>query len=270
MHEIEMHTVSKDFADCWRAAGSHLQSQSHDAQLSWLKADLSPPFLEHLSFRIGNQLFYVRVIDVDGEVTGPGNSNGFRTIANGCHGHACLMPMRKAEKSFLPTGNKEPKWEADTPGWGLVDPDTNSSIDPLALVSEERIEMTDWEIHDFAVQVVRDYITQKLGCDLMSSQGNPSVDPSIWFVGEKGPEWVVVRATRYPQKDAPRPENLSEIAAVNSEQGKKNWNLEPNGHFASVSLANTNDPFDPNNGTSPMPLWRGHGMYVSFGGLQTV
>jgi hypothetical protein len=28
----------------------------------------------------------------------------------------------------------------------------------------------------------------------MSWQGNPSVDPSIWFVGDSGPEWVVVRA----------------------------------------------------------------------------
>jgi hypothetical protein len=28
-------------------------------------------------------------------------------------------------------------------------------LDPIAHVSDERIEMTDWELQDFAVQVVR-------------------------------------------------------------------------------------------------------------------
>jgi len=273
MHEIEMHTVSEDFADCWRVAGSHLQSQSHDAKLSWLKASLTPPFLEHLSFRIGNQLFFVRVVDVDDKVIGPGNPNGFRTIADGCRGHACLMPMRKTKKSFLPTGNKASKWGkwgTDAPGWGLVNPVTNAPVEPLELVSDENVEMTNWEIHDFAVQIVRDHVTEELGHELMSSQGNPRVDPSIWFVGDGGPEWVVVRATRYPQKDAPRPANLPDIVSTNREQGKQNWNLEPKGHFASVSFANSDDPFDPENNASPTPLWRGHGTTVSFSGLQDV
>ena len=44
--------------------------------------------------------------------------------------------------------------------------------------------MTDWEVHDVAVQVVRDHIVSDLGFELMSSQGKPSVDPSLWFVGE--------------------------------------------------------------------------------------
>lgn len=82
MHDMDMHEVSDEFAACWQAAGRHLQSQTHDGQLSWLKANLNPPFLEHLSFRMGNQLFYVRIDDVDGDVQGPGNPNGFRTIAD--------------------------------------------------------------------------------------------------------------------------------------------------------------------------------------------
>ena len=58
--------------------------------------------------------------------------------------------------------------------------------------------MTAWELHDFAVQVVKGQL-EKEGYELMSSQGNPGVDPAIWFVGDsKGPEWIVVRAERYP------------------------------------------------------------------------
>ena len=98
--------------------------------------------------------------------------------------------------------------------------------------------MIDWEVQDFAVQVVRDYIVGKLGRGLMSSQGNPEVDPSIWFVGEDGPEWVVVRAVKYPEKEAALPKNIADIAADCAR-------LSTIGHFASVSVANSKDPFDP-------------------------
>ncbi len=35
----------------------------------------------------------------------------------------------------------------------------------------------------------------------------------MWFIGDsKEPEWVVVRAARYPSKDAKRPSNWNTIA----------------------------------------------------------
>ena len=87
-------------------------------------------------------------------------------------------------------------WAPDASGWGLLDAQTGTPIDPVALVTDERIEMTDWELHDFAVQIVRGEL-QKDGKELMSWTGNPAVDPAIWFVGDTGPEWIVVRAARY-------------------------------------------------------------------------
>jgi hypothetical protein len=80
--------------------------------------------------------------------------------------------------------------------WGLVDARTGKEVDPMALISDERIEITDWELQDFAVQIVRDHL-EKIGMKLIVVAGNPAVDPSIWFVGESGPEWVVVRAVRF-------------------------------------------------------------------------
>lgn len=245
-----MQEPSEEFAQCWQAAGRHLLASAQDGSLSWLKANLTPPFLEHLSFRMGNQLFFVRVEDVDGNVMGPGNPDGFRTIAKGCNGVPCLMPMR-------PTGSE---WKPEYPGWGLIHADTGQPLDPVALISDEKIEMSDWEVHDFAVQVVRDYIVEKLGHELMSSQGNPEVDPAIWFVGEDGPEWVVVRAVKYPEKEAPIPKNIADIAANCTR-------LSTIGHFASVAVANSEDPFDPSGKVPPLPLWRGHGMFVRFEGL---
>ena len=71
MHEIEMQEVTPEFSACWHAAGHHLSQQVQGGIQSWLRADLSPPFLEHLSFRLGNQLFFVRIEDVDNKVHGP-------------------------------------------------------------------------------------------------------------------------------------------------------------------------------------------------------
>lgn len=245
-----MREPSEEFTLCWRAAGRHLQASAQDGSLSWLKADLHPPFLEHLSFRMGNQLFFIRLEDVDGNVSGPGNPDGFRTIAKRCNGHPCLMPMRRVGS----------EWKPQEPGWGLINPDTGESVDPISLISDEKIEMTDWELQDFAVQVVRDYVQAKLGRRLMSSQGNPDVDPSIWFVGEDGPEWVVVRAVRLPEKEATLPANIATIA-------KNCARMSKTGHFASVAVASSEDAFDPLANVAAVPRWRGHALFVHFEGL---
>ena len=89
------------------------------------------------------------------------------------------------------------EWVAASPGWGLVGARTGSIVDPPALVSEEDIEMTEWELQSFAVQVVRDQLVKERR-PLMSWSDNPEVNPSLGFVGDAGPEWVVIRAVRYP------------------------------------------------------------------------
>lgn len=251
MYEVETHDMTPEFLECWKAAGIHISNQVLGGLQSWLKATPYPPFLEHLSFRLGNQNFYIRVSDVSGSIDGPGSERGLFAIADGSNGHACFMPMRK--KFF---GG----WVPDRAGWGLVDARTGKDVNPIDLVSDEKIEMSDWELQDFAVQVVRTQI-EKEGFKLMSWQGNPNVDPAIWFIGEsKRPEWVIVRAVRYPVKEAVRPPNWNDIAKDCAPTGKI-------GHFASVAVASTADPFDPT-GDSAVPLYRGHGMHVQYEGLQ--
>ena len=154
MYEIESHEMSKAFSPCWKAAGIHLSKQVDGGIRFWLRAHPYPPFLEHLSFRLGNQLFFVRVEDVDGKVQGPGNPRGFITAAKNANGRACALPMKK--KLF------DGAWVADMPGWGLLDADTRRPINPVALVTYQKIEMTPWEVQDVAVQAVRDYLQKAL------------------------------------------------------------------------------------------------------------
>src|ERR1700730_3431391 len=111
MHEIETHIVSEEFASCWQAAGRHIEAQAQGPLHSWLKVNLNPPFLEHLSFRLGNQLFFIRIEDVDERLQVPGSRVGLLSVATGCRGHPCIMPMRYRTGAWVP----------DAAGWGLMD-----------------------------------------------------------------------------------------------------------------------------------------------------
>ncbi len=247
-----MQEMSEAFFPCWKAAGIHLSKQVDGGMQSWLRAHPYPPFLEHLSFRLGNQLFFVRVEDVDGKVQGPGSLRGLATAARDAKGRACILPMKKTLFGR--------DWVTDMPGWGLLDADTGRPIDPASLVTDQRVEMTPWELHDVAVQVVRDYLGGQ-GFELMSWQGNPEVDPSIWFIGEsKQPEWVVVRSVKFPAESAVRPSNWQAIAAYCAK-------TSATGHFASVSVISVDQPFK-SMGETPVPLWRGHAMHMRFTGLE--
>jgi hypothetical protein len=67
------------------------------------------------------------------------------------------MPMRRVSAD----------WESTELGWGLLDARSRQPLSPPALISEEKIVMTDWELQDMAVQVVRDQLAKE-GRELMS------------------------------------------------------------------------------------------------------
>jgi len=244
MHEITMAEPSREFLAMWNAAGNHIQSFFQDGLKGWLKVDPHPPFLEHLSFRLGNQVFFIRVEDVDDQAAVPGNRESLLKVADGWNGYPCLMPMRRTLRD----------WQPDRPGWGLIDLRDGKRINPSMLVTDEPEAMTEWELLDFAVQVVRDDMKER-GYEIISSHSNPQVDPNIWFVADmaKGPEWAVVRAARFPERRAQRPSNLEAIARNMAHKSLR-------GHFASVSFASADDPEGP--------LWRGHGATIAFDGLE--
>jgi hypothetical protein len=252
MYRVDTHEMSDAFFPIWQAAALHLGKQVDGGIQSWLRSHPYPPFLEHLSFRLGNQLFFVRIEDVDGKVLGPGNPRGVITAARQANGHACVLPMKK--RVF---GDS---WVAEMPRWGLIDAVTRQPVDPVALISDQKIEMTEWEVHDLAVQVVRDYLKRE-GFELMSWQGNPGVDPAIWFIGtSRRPEWVVVRSAKFPADSASKPSNWQDIVTGCSK-------MSTIGHFASVAVVSVNQLFRSDN-EQPVPLWRGHGMHVRFTGLE--
>jgi len=248
MYELEMHQVSDDFVNCWQVGTNHLETKGREA-IKWLKSDLVPPFLDHTSFRIGNQLFFVRFEDRDNQLDTPSNPEGLKMIANGCNGIACHMPMKR----------KGVGWEVDASDWGLINPQTKELINPYGLVTDENIIMTDWEIQDFAVQVARNYIEGKLGFKILSSQGNPSVHPSLWFKGEEKDECVVIGSARFGDYVPELPSNIDAIIeSVSSATDRV--------HFASVCFYHP----EQKNNENVLPLYRGHSTGMKFSGLSLI
>lgn len=254
MDEIEMHKPSEEFAHCWQAAGRHLDGQVDGGLQHWLRAELMPPFLEHLSFRLGNQLFFVRLEDADGRLSVPGTRRGLEAVAEGCRGIACLMPMRR----------RGGRWQPAAPGWGLVELSSGRPVDPPALATDEPVEMTDWELQDYGVQVVREHL-KEAGRALMSWQSNPDVDPSLWFVGDRSPEWVVVRVARMApddddEADDPPPAPPARIHEI----ARRCAPYERRGHFAAVRV------MCPDTMLRGGQLLRGRMLVPAFEGLEPV
>ena len=170
-------------------------------------------------------------------------------IADGCKGIACHMPMKR----------KGIDWEVDAPDWGLINPYTKEVINPYDLVTNENIEMTSWETQDFAVQFVRNHIKDKLGFKIFSSQGNPSVNPSLWFKGKEKDECVIISSARFGDYMPELPSNIDDIIkSVSSVTDKV--------HFASVCF---HHPEQKNN-EDVLPLYRGHLTGMKFSGLSLI
>ena len=250
LHRFEPPPTTPAFQRCFVAARAHLLARG-DGALRWGRAHIGDSMLEHLSFTVGNQAVLVRLQGSDGGLRVPGTLAGLRRAARGWRGHACLMPMRRDTGAH--------GWRPALPGWGLLDARTRRPVDPAGLVTGAKVPMAPWELHDFAVQVVREGL-ERDGRRILSWHHDPGRDPSLWFEGDDGPEWVVVRAVRRPATDASPPPTLPAVARALAGDARR-------GHFASVGFANEDDPFDPD-GRGSLPVWRAHGACVRYRGLQ--
>ena len=251
--EIPQQTITEEFVKCWQTAGMHLERQS-DLPLSWIKASLDGLLMEHFSFRLGNQIIFIQLEDVDGNLEYPSQRVAFLEKAEAWQGVPCIMPMKKVGR----------EWQAMLPDWGLQHAITNELIIPPALITDEAIEITDYELQDFAIQIVRDKLKAD-GKAITSTQSDPLVNPSIWFVDSGNSSWVIVRAARYPKMTATPPANIGELGTRMLAAGHI-------GYFASVTVANAADPFDPaaEKTGNYLPLIRGVGYMCSYNGLEPV
>jgi hypothetical protein len=259
MYNIDRAHLSEHFLAAWRAAGEYLQTAGGD-QIKWLRSNLHQPISEHLSFLFRNQLYFVFIEVIGSEEEVPRLEGNWRErfLDNAAAARAipCTMPMRQSGltdfSGYLP----------GLPRWGLQNSVSGETVDPHGMATAEEIEMSDWEVQDFAVQVVRDSL-KKEGKEVTEWQSNPEIDPGVWFVDVDHLAWVVVRASRYPEPLPERPGNIADLAKHLAEMGR------PDGFFAGLTVANANDSFTPDQ-IQPLSLYRGGPLIVKYEGLEAM
>lgn len=242
--DLSTQDLTDTFAAAWGVARRHLPAASQGS-LVWLRASLHDPLIVHLSFRLGNQLFFVFVHVEEGPEFEGGNRRLFLEAAAAANAHACLFPMAK------PDGAPP---APETPGWGLLDAETHVPVNPAALVGAERIELSDWEVHDLAVQTVCNQLRAS-GARVESWHSYLGIHPSVWFEQGGQIHWVVVAGQRWPARAALRPKGSDGMAG----------RLPGDGHFASVVLASGDQDVTS---SIPEPLYRGEPLQVSYAGLE--
>ena len=206
-YDIKPFSITPDFKACWMAAGKHLNLRVRDAGASWLRAEL-PPFREHLSFALGNQIFFLQIMDAQSPKNGWVQPDRLNSVVKDANGIGCLMPMRLENET----------WRPIELGWGLIDYRSKEPINPFELVTDEQVEMTQWEIHDVGIQAVRQHLV-KTGWKIDSWQNDLHVDPSIFAHKDGQLSGFVVRTSNLGPDKAGRPANASNIAEQMRERG---------------------------------------------------
>ncbi len=257
-----MNKITEEFETCWKAAGRHLISRVDNLNLRLLRDELVPPFLEHMAFIIGNQLFMINILPDDPNIQLPTSRDSCIEIAERANAVPCFMRMKKVKGQWVPVDSE----------WGLTSEIHHTPLDPVSLITEEKIEISDWELHDFATQIVRNEILEEGGV-INSWCSDPNIYPSMFFIDKDGEKrFVIVTASRYPcdpGMDRAGNENISYERIGKIMRLIKTSNAEASGFIAMMSVASADDAFDPDIEPA-LPLWRGHGYYLNYGGLKSI
>jgi len=188
---------SELFLAARQMAGMQLQEQftrfnfsappAHLPAFRWIKAEMTFPSFDHLSFAHKNSIFSV-LIDIRHGEESSLSEQQMRNLLDACRAHQlipCVFRIDFDDELLLPRST----------GWNLIHGQTGELIDPPGQSEEAPVVMSAWELSNFAIQVVRDYV-EKQGNEVLSFCDLPEVNPQIWFRDADGREcWLIVENT---------------------------------------------------------------------------
>ena len=253
MYDIDRPEPSRFFVDTRKMVGNWLQQRMNQIKgTRWIKGYLTYPAFEHLSFSYKNQIFCV-VVDIIDENTKksclPDKTKNL--LIKECEKNNLIPCLYKVlvDNPQNPVYNTLKQY---SDGWNLFDARNNEPIIPERSGTDDLVEMSEWELNDFAIQVVGDYIIDNLKLKILSYQNIVGLDPQLWFMDDNQQKhFVIVRYTMYPNKEAQKTNNISSIQTKCKEY---------DGFFASVAFCSK--------GENPSVLYRGQESYISFTGLE--
>ena len=269
-YQIDSSNPPPEFFEARNVAGATLEHQfnllpksgSPTRDVKWLKADLTWPSFDHLTFAYRDAVFSV-LVDVVQNNESSLEPKSIKRCLDAASAHN-LSPcvFRVDRRSMQPFGE----------GWNLFDLRDGTPVDPAQTHDTGSVPMSAWEIQSFSVQVVRGHITEQLGgkehsfCDVLG------IDPQIWFQDSKGNNgWVVVR--HFPVITGEDKNDWLSFAATNPKL------QEFDGYFAAVSTASSAPVLHDKQGnlippserfTGRAPIYRGDSFYIKFDGLQRI
>ncbi len=246
-YKIDNPAMPEGFIDAWRAGGEHLQNYFGES-LKWINPSPFNSMGTHLTFILKKTLFFV-FVDMEGSDF-IHRRELFLHFSRNADAVPLSLPMSYQNKQWLPSYGES----------GLLNAFTGENLNPCDIASDEKVEMSDWEVYDFSVQIVSNYISENIG-DVKNAQSNPEIFPAIWFETDSQISYVIVSAVRYPVRRAPSPDNMNEIVHLPQLSGFS-------GFFASVGICHS-DQLKAEN-TAVLPLWRGDAMYSNFPGIEEI
>ena len=272
---IDRPEPSEIFLQARQIAGFQLQEQfkiynngkkiySSNDGFKWIKAELTYPSFDHLTFAYKNSVFAVVIELIDNTETSFSLQQKERLLI-ACQENnliACLfkVSLQESNNKVFKTNNSnynQDDFELNSieQGWNLFDPINNKKIDPINLSTEEPAIMSKWELSNFAIQIVIADIVKEEN-QVLSFCDIPEINPQIWFKNKEGNVgWIIV-------KHITNDSDLDYRKWVGLEQ-KNDQLLAYDGYYASVQ-------FESKKPNSTMILNRGDQILVNYKGLERI
>ena len=200
--------AQEKYYDMWLAATDHIKSKAVDGLMSVFithhNLTAQRP-AAHQVFRFGNQLFTVWLEDVvvNDKAYLLSSWDDFLEESREMNAIPCVMLMKHTDAG----------WAVNEPDWGLLDDEVCDDINPCNLVTDEAVEMTDWEINDFCIQRACDRLLDDQ-CTIEEVSSYPSSAPSIWFTDQFGSLcYLILGVAKYPIYEVPCPAGAQSVVS---------------------------------------------------------
>lgn len=249
---------SELFLEARQMAGGQLQelfSQFDNSPIptrhngfTWIKAELTYPSFDHLTFAFKNSIFSVLIELIDEAGSSLADNQKDRWI-KACTENNLIPCLFKIKCKAMADGffDLSPMNEV----WNLFDVEGHALVDPFDVATEDPMEMSAWELQNFSIQVLRQHIEEQ-GHEVLSFCDLPEVNPQIWFRDlEEKTSWVIVQYST--EKEVPKADSWKDFEQTNEQL------LPYDGYFAGVEIS-----------SEKSRLYRGDGMFVNFEGLEQI
>ena len=244
-YPLENIKLTKEYIDAWKITGLHLQKlfneynkieNSQGNGFNWLRTKIITPSFDSMTFRYKNQVFSILIdlIEFDDD----------KVISKTTQAAKDLQIKICAENNLLPClfKIKIRNMKPATGSWNLFDTRTDKKINLFDLVSDTPIEISDWELSNWAVSTVRNYL-ERDGNKIISFNDSPGISPNVFFEDKSGNKnWVLI--------------------SVNGKQ--QNSNVKINGDFQKFSA---NVLINPINAEK---IYRSNVAQVKYSGLKPI